>query len=214
MNESKVTVQSYIKGLIDLAIKLIVKPVDFFQTMPKIGGLIEPLLYVVITSMLGVVLMAVESSVTRGAGMHDLGMLAIGLIIVPLITVILSFFVAGICFAIWTFTGSKENYETSYRCLAYPQILFPISILLSIVPYLGLLGIAWWLYLMVIATKEVHKIPIQPALLVFGIIAASSGLVYYSSVSSEMKSKEHLQEFTKELQKMPGMSDTGNPGKR
>ena len=34
MNESKVTVQSYIKGLIDLAIKLIVKPVDFFQTMP------------------------------------------------------------------------------------------------------------------------------------------------------------------------------------
>jgi hypothetical protein len=126
----------------------------------------------------------------------------------------LSFFVAGICFAIWTFTGSKENYETSYRCLAYPQILFPISILLSIVPYLGLLGIAWWLYLMVIATKEVHKIPIQPALLVFGIIAASSGLVYYNSVSSEMKSKEHLQEFTKELQKMPGKSDTGNPGKR
>src|SRR5450756_1310457 len=90
MNESKVTVQSYIKGLIDLAIKLIVKPVDFFQTMPKIGGLIEPLLYVVITSMLCVVLMAVESSVTRGAGIHDLGMLAIGLIIVPLITVILS----------------------------------------------------------------------------------------------------------------------------
>ena len=214
MNESKVTVQSYIKGLIDLAIKLIVKPVDFFQAMPKIGGLIEPLLYVVITSMLGVVLMAVESSVTRGAGMHDLGMLAIGLIIVPLITVILSFFVAGICFAIWAFTGSKENYETSYRCLAYTQILFPISILLSIVPYLGLLGIAWWLYLMVIATKEVHKIPVQPALLVFGIIAASSGLVYYSSVSSEMKSKEHLQEFTKELQKMPGKSDTGNPGKR
>jgi len=64
---------------------------------------------------------------------------------------------------------------------------------------------------MVIATREVHKTPIKPALLVFGIIAALSCLVYYSSVSSAMKSKQRLQEFTKELQRMPGTSDTGNP---
>jgi Uncharacterized protein conserved in archaea len=214
MTDSKVTVRSCIKGSTDLAIKLIVTPAGFFRTMPKTGGLIDPLLYVVMTSLLGVVLSAVESSVSHGAGVHDLGMLAIWLVTVPLIAAILSFFVAAICFAIWTFTGSSESYETSYRCLAYMQILFPITILLSIVPYLGLLGIAWWLYLMVIATREVHKTPIQPALLVYGIIAALIGLVYYSSVSSEMKSKEHLQEFTKELQKMPDTNGMGNPGNR
>lgn len=214
MTDSKVTVRSCIKGSTDLAIKLIVTPAGFFRTMPKTGGLIDPLLYVVLTALLGVVLSAVESSVSHGAGVHDLGMLAIWLVTVPLIAAILSFFVAAICFAIWTFTGSSESYETSYRCLAYMQILFPITILLSIVPYLGLLGIAWWLYLMVIATREVHKTPIQPALLVYGIIAALIGLVYYSSVSSEMKSKEHLQEFTKELQKMPGTNGMGNPGNR
>lgn len=211
MNDSKVTVQTWIKGLIDLSIKLIVKPADFFRAMPKTGGLIDPLLYVVMASLLGVVLSAVESSVTRGAGLHDLAMLAIWLITVPLIAVILSFFVAGICFAIWSFTDSKESYETSYRCLAYMHAVLPIMILLGIVPYLGLLGIAWWLYLMAIATREVHKTPIKPALLAFGIIAALSGLVYYSSVSSAIKSKERLQEFTKELQRMPGKSDMGNP---
>jgi len=214
MNESKVTAQIYLKGLIDLAIKVVVKPVDFFRAMPRTGGLIDPLLYVVMTALLGVVISAAESSVSYGAGIHDLGMMAIWLIIVPLIAAILSFFVAAICFAIWTFTGSSENYETSYRCLAYMHILMPITILLSFVPYLGLLGIAWWLYLMVIATREVHKISIKPALLIFGIIAALSGLIYYSSVSSAIKSKEHLKEFTKELQKMPGTSDMGNPGKR
>ncbi len=214
MNESKVTVQTYIKGLIDLAIQLIAKPVDFFKTMPKSGGLLDPLLYVVMTALLGVVLSTIESFLTRGAGVHDLGMLAIWLIIVPVIAAILSFFVAAICFAIWTFTGSNESYETSYRCLAYMHVLMPITILLSFVPYLGLLGIAWWLYLMVIATREVHKISINPALLIFGIIAALSGLVYCSSVSSAINSKEHLKEFTKELQKIPGMNDMGNSGKR
>ena len=214
MNESKVTVQTYIKGLIELAIQLIAKPVDFFKTMPKSGGLLDPLLYVVMTALLGVVLSTIESFLTRGAGVHDLGMLAIWLIIVPVIAAILSFFVAAICFAIWTFTGSNESYETSYRCLAYMHVLMPITILLSFVPYLGLLGIAWWLYLMVIATREVHKISINPALLIFGIIAALSGLVYCSSVSSAINSKEHLKEFTKELQKIPGMNDMGNPGKR
>jgi hypothetical protein len=214
MNESKVTVQTYIKGLIDLAIQLIAKPVDFFKTMPKSGGLLDPLLYVVMTALLGVVLSTIESFLTRGAGVHDLGMLAIWLIIMPVIAAILSFFVAAICFAIWTFTGSNESYETSYRCLAYMHVLMPITILLSFVPYLGLLGIAWWLYLMVIATREVHKISINPALLIFGIIAALSGLVYCSSVSSAINSKEHLKEFTKELQKIPGMNDMGNPGKR
>ena len=211
MNDSKVTVQTWIRGLIDLSIKLIVKPAEFFRNMPKTGGLIDPLLYVVMVSMLGVVLSAVESSVFHGAGLHDLAMLAIWLVTVPLIAVILSFFVAGICFAIWSFTGSKESYEASYRCLAYMHVVMPVTILLGIVPYLGLLGIAWWLYLMVIATREVHKTPIKPALLVFGIIAALSGLVYYNSVSSAMKSKQRLQEFTKELQRMPGTSDTGNP---
>jgi hypothetical protein len=214
MDENKVTLQNYLKGLVDLATKLVVNPVGFYQDMPKTGGIIEPLIFVVMTVLVGVVINAAESYFSYGAGIHDLVMMTTWLIIAPLIAAILSFFVAAICFAIWTFTGSEQTYETSYRCVAYAHILLPITILLSFVPYLGLLGIAWWLYLMVIATREVHKISIKPALLIFGIIAASSGLVYYNSVTSILRSKEHLKEFTKELQKMPGSNDMGNSGIR
>ena len=212
MNLNTATVKSYFKRLIDLAIKLIVNPVDFFRTMPKSGGLIDPMFYLVMTVLIEVMLISVESFVTHGAGVNDLGMLVGGLIIAPLIAVILSFFVAGIFFALWSFMGSKESYETSYRCLAYMQIIVPVAILLSLVPYLGLLGIAWWLYLMVIATREVHKVPAMPALGIFGVIAALGGLVYYNSVSSTIKAKERLEEYTKELQRVPGASDKGNSG--
>ncbi|MEO8330980.1 MAG: Yip1 family protein [Gallionella sp.] len=214
MNLNTATVKSYFKGLLDLATRLIVNPVDFFRTMPRSGGLLDPMFYLVMTVLLDVMLFFVESSASHGAGINDLGMLVVSLIIVALIALILSFFVAGIFFAIWSFMGSGESYETSYRCLAYMQTVVPVAILLSIVPYLGLLGVAWWLYLMVTATRVVHNLPAKPALLVFGIIAALSGLVYFNSVSSAIKAKQRLQEFTRELQKIPGKNDTGNSGKR
>ena len=211
MNDFKATMQSYFKGLKDLVVKLIVKPADFFRDMPRTGGILDPLIFVLLASLLGVVLNAIELLMTSGVGM---GMVTVWLITVPIVMVIMSFFVAGICYAAWAFMGSKENFETSYRCLAYMQILFPIMMLVSIVPYLGLACIAWWLYLMVIATREVHKVSVKPALAVFGIIAAIVGLIYYSSVSSTMKSKERIEEYTKELQKMPGANDMGNPANR
>lgn len=214
MDEIKNAVRSYIKGSMDISIKLIVKPVEFFQTIPKARGWIDPLLYVVVVTMLGVVLSAFGWALSHGVGFHAFGRFFMMLIIMPLIAVILSFFIAGVYFAIWSFMGSSEDYETSYRCMAYMLILLPISILLSAVPYLGLLGIAWWLYLMVIATREVHKLPVRPALLVFGIIAALSGLVYYNSVSSEIRSREHIEEYTRELQKLPGASGSGSSGKQ
>jgi len=213
MNLNTATVKSYFKGLKDIAIRLIVNPADFFLTMPKSGGILDPMIFLVMTVLLDVLLISIESFVTHGVGLNGLGMLFGGMIIASLIALILSFFAAGVFFAIWSFMGSKESYETSYRCLAYAQITVPFAILLSLVPYLGLLGIAWWLFLMVTATRVVHNLPARPALLVFGIIAVLAGLAYYNSVSSAMRAREHLREFTRELQKMPGKNDMGNSGK-
>ncbi|MFZ5524144.1 MAG: YIP1 family protein [Pseudomonadota bacterium] len=214
MNPNTAAVKSYFKGLMDLAIKLIAGPVDFFRNMPKNGGLLDPMLFLVTTVLLGVILIFAGSFVTHGTGVYGLGMLAISLIIMPLIAIILSFFVAGIFYVTWSFMGSNESYETSYRCLAYTQILFPLMILLSIVPYLALLGIAWWFYLMVVATREVHKAPAAPAAAVFGAIAVLIGLVYYSSVSSTIKAKQRLEEYTKELQKAPAGNEKADSGNR
>ncbi len=201
------SVKSYFRGLAGIAIKLIANPVDFFRTMPKSGGLVDPMLFMVITVLVDVIMMFVESFVKHGAGAYGFGVLVGSLVIVTLIAVILSYFVAGVFYAIWSFMGSNENYETSYRCIAYLHIVVPFTILLGIVPYLGLLGIAWWLYLVVTATRAVHNLPAKPALLVFGIIAVLAGLAYYNSVSSAIRAKEHMQEFTRELQKMPGTNN-------
>ena len=212
MNLNTATVKSYFKGMMDSAIKLIASPVEFYRAMPKTGGFLDPLFFLVMTVLLDVVLVSVKSAVSHGAGVNDLRMMIVWLLIALLIAVIVSFFVAGIFFAIWSFMGSKESYETSYRCLAYVQVITPVAILLSAVPYLGLLGIAWWFYLMVIATREVHALAIKSALLAFGIIAVLAGLLYYNRVSTAIKAKEHLEEFTKQLQSVPGARNKGDSG--
>lgn len=209
MNRYIDSARSYIRGLIAIAIKLIARPGEFFRIMPKSGGLLNPLLFLIMTAVLDVLLISVESFVSHGAGLHDVAMMFGGLVVAPLIVVILSFFVAGLFYSIWSFMGSDENYETSYRCLAYMQILLPVTILLSVVPYLGLLGIVWWLYLMVTASVVVHKTTAKPALLVFGIIAVLCGLIYYKSVSLAIEAEQRLQELNRDLQKMPGKSGTG-----
>jgi len=223
MNLNTAVVKSYFKSLIDLAIKLIVNPAEFFRTMPKTGGLLDPMFFLVVTVLLDVLLISFESFVTHGVSVNGLSMMFGGMIIASLIVVILSFFAAGILFAVWSFMGSKENYETSYRCLAYMQAIVPVAILLSLVPYLGLLGIAWWFFLMVTATRVVHDLPAKPALLVFGIIAVLIGLAYYSSVSSAiivcrllgLPEDGTVEELTRHLairqhlDKQPGQLSTG-----
>ena len=206
MQNKFASAQACIKRLIGYALKLIIEPGEFFRTMPKSGGIQEPLAYIILTVWLDVFLIAIETFIKHGVGTYNLSILLGSLILFPLIVVILSFFVGGIFYAAWLFMGSQENYETSYRCMAFMQILVPITILLSLFSYMGLLGIAWWLYLMVVATKIVHKLPIKHALIVFGCIAAISALIYYSSVSSSIKTNEHLQEFTDGLQRMPSNS--------
>ncbi len=213
MNEVKAAARAYAKGLVDTSTKLAVKPAEFFREVAEGEGFVQPLLYVVAITALSVALGAIEFAFSRGVGLHDLGNFFILLVIVPLIAAILSPFVAGICYLIWLFIGSSKDYETSFRCVSYTVISLPISILLSVIPYFGLLGIAWWFFLMVIATREAHKVSIKPALLVFGIIAALMGLVYHSAVSSGIKSREQLEAYTKELQKMPGESRAGTPGR-
>ncbi|MGC2165549.1 MAG: YIP1 family protein [Gallionella sp.] len=197
---------SSIAMALNRAIRLLGHPVVFFRTMPKTGSLLEPLHFIALTGALDVTLINIRYFSSHGAGIHELALMASNLILVLLIAIVGGPFVAGLMFAIWSLMGSTESYATSFRCMAYTQIVVPFAILLSIVPYLGLLGIVWWITLMVIATRDIHKQSIRQALAVFGTIGMAISLVYYNAVSSNIQARQHLQEFTRELQKMPNGS--------
>jgi len=170
-----------------LAIKVITNPVGFYQQMPKSGGLLDPLIFMVILSVIAGVLSAVLSTMGLGPGGAMVGGL-IAIIMVPIFVVIFGFVGAGIAYVIWNIMGSQENFETAFRCVAYTAAIAPITAILKLIPYFGSFASALWpMALLAIASIHVHRRSEQVSWVVFGVIGAILALI---SVSGEHSSRQ------------------------
>ncbi len=176
-NDSAQKSKSVIDGIVSNAKMVITNPVEFYRTMPKVGGLGDPLVFAVVLGAIAGIVMAVIGFVMSSGGMRwtSLSYVILG----PVGALIGSFIGAAILFVIWKIMGSNENYEVAYRCGAYSCAIMPITLLAGIVPYVGtLVGLAWGLYLIVTASVEVHKIAAKTAWIVFGIITGIFALIH------------------------------------
>ena len=157
------------------AVNVVTKPAEFFQTMPKSGGFLEPLVFAVIMGFISGIIQAILSFIGLGpgagygGGIHGFSMI----IFMPIAAAIGSFIGGAILFVIWKLMGSQEDYETAYRCGAYLMALAPITAIIGAIPYAGgLISMVIYLFYLVTASIYVHNIPSQKAWLVFGIIFA------------------------------------------
>lgn len=194
--------KSPVQGIIDAAKQVIMDPVGFYRGMPKTGGFGDPLVFAVALGVVTGVIQAVLGLVHLGGS--AVGMAALSLIILAPIWVLIGGFIgAAIVFVIWKLMGSTESYETAYRCGAYSMAVAPITTLAGVIPVVGgLVGVAWMVYLLVIASVEVHKLPARKAWLVFGIIGALLALMSLGAQSAARKVQYRSDEMQKELQKM------------
>jgi len=183
------------------AIRVITAPQAFFREMPKTGGFVEPLVFMVVMGVVGGIIQAVLAVLSlQVAGGMMAGVASV--IFLPIFIAIFGFVGAGIMFLIWKLMGSQESYETAYRCTAYIGALTPITTLLNIIPYAGpAIGMVIMLFYVVTASVEVHKIPSQKAWTVFGIIAAVLILLSVSGQFAARRMARQMEETAKEVQK-------------
>lgn len=182
MNEN----QTSMKAIIDIAMAIAKNPGAFYRTMPKTGGYVAPMLFVIVMSVLAGCILFAYFLLGFGALGSAVGFGAI--LMTVLFALLGSFIAATIMYVIWKLMGSNENYETAYRCIAYAAIASPVSALLGPVPYIGSVTTALLLfYLMVVASTEVHNLQKRSAYLVFGILAA---LAIISNISNEIATRK------------------------
>ncbi len=184
------------------AMRVLTTPSEFFKEMPKTGGFVEPLVFMVAMGVVAGLLRSIFSVLRLqvGAGM------AMGLgsvILLPIMIGIFGFVGAAILFLIWKLTGSKESYETAYRCGAYIGVLTPISVLLHLIPFVGAaVSVLLMTFFLVTASVAVHNIPSRKAWLVFGIIG---GLLVLFNVSAELAARRfarHAAEYKKQAEEL------------
>jgi len=180
MNESKTTIE--INTIKKQVIQVITNPVAFYKSMAKTGGFVEPMVFI---AVVGLVVGAIRAVLLLGT---SFGMALGALIMMPIIAPLAAFIGTVIVFIIWKLMGSRESYETAYRCVAYTFAVVPITVLLSLIPYIGsAAATAWGCYLCYVASVEVHAIQAKKAKLTWGIICAVFIIAGYSG---ERKARE------------------------
>ncbi|MDX8408179.1 MAG: YIP1 family protein [Mariprofundaceae bacterium] len=192
-------------------VEVIRNPVGFYKQMPKTGGFVEPLVFMVAMAVLTAVVLAIAGMVGFGpVGMMAMGF--VGLIILPIMVAIFGFVGAAIMFVIWKIMGSNEDFETAYRCVAYSYSYAPVAALVSGIPYLGtLVSTLWPMALMAIASMHVHGRSQGLSWGVFGVL----GLLFaLSSLSIEMaahKMQSGMQDWSQQMEQKMGNPDEMTP---
>jgi len=194
------------------AIKVVTSPAEFFRDMPKTGGFVEPLVFLVIMGALSGVIGGFFLALSSILGFNlypgaQMGITAI--IMLPIMyaigSAIFGFVTAAILFVIWKLMGSGESYETAYRCVAYLAALSPITTVLGIIPYLGgAIGLVIITYYFVTASVQTHGIPAQRAWVVFGILAA---LLIVFSVSAQIAARRFARNMEQATESWKGASE-------
>ncbi len=192
-----------ISNIFNTAVKVITNPADFYGGMPKAGGFVDPLIFMVVMGVITGVVNAVLSLV--GIGFAKSFFMALASIVwIPIMAAVFSFIMAAILFVLWKIMGSRESYETAYRCGAYAGAIAPITAVLNLVPYIGpIIGLVWSMFLMVVASREVHKINPKTAWIVFGVIFAFLAL---TSTCSQFAAKKVQREMGDWQQKFENMT--------
>lgn len=162
--------------------QVITDPAGFYRQMPKSGGFVSPLVFMVLLGVAAGVIQAVLGIIGLSPAASIVTAL-LAIVFVPIFVAIFGFVGAAIIFVIWKLMGSQESYETAYRCGAYTAAIVPITSLLGPIPYLGaILGIVWTAYLLVMASIEVHAIKSKLAWIVFGALCGVFSII---SISAE-----------------------------
>ena len=187
--------------------KVITNPVDFYRRMTKTGGFGDPIIFVLVMAVASAILLGFFALLGVGRMGGAMAMGFGGIIVLPIMFFIFSFIGAGIMFVIWKLMGSQESFEVSYRCVAYASAIYPITALAGLIPYLGsIISVAWWMYLMITASTEVHQVAQKTAYMVLGILSA---FLILTNLSSEMAARRMAPELEKlggTLEKLEDMS--------
>jgi hypothetical protein len=203
MHENKlgIDMQGYYTRYIDIVQKVVKTPAAFYHDMPKLGGLVEPLIFMIAMGMVAGIVRAVLGIVGIGMAASFLAAL-VSIVIVPIFVAIFGFIGAGILFFIWKLMGSQEPYEVAFRCLAYAAAITPITAVLNVIPYIGpIIGLLWMTYLLVNASTEVHHIQPRLAWIVFGVICAIFAVASVNSQFAARKMASRLETLQHQIGK-------------
>jgi len=191
-----------LEATVNDAVRVIMDPRAFYREMPTSGGFMKPLVFVVFMAAVMGLFMTIMAVVGFGAQALVPGIGA--LIFMPIFIGIFSFVGAAVMFVIWKLMGSERGYQTAYRCVAYSTAVLPVVGVANLVPYLGtVVSVAWGMYLMAMASIEVHHRKRETA---YAVCAVLGLVLLIMNVANERESRRMRAQIEQFQQSVEGMT--------
>ncbi len=196
------------KNFIEESKKTLLSPQEYFTSMPKTGGLVEPLIKVVLYSftagVIGLILGLLHISRFGGGFLPGAAAGIASIILSPIFGVIGFFIGSVVLLIISAICCGNTDFEANARVVASMSVLFPIGAFLNftygISIYLGILcGLAVSLYgVWLLFNALVHSLSAKPnaSKIVAGIVAAImliSTITTYTTISRISKIRKMSQ---------------------
>lgn len=163
------TAAGVLKVIRDTAMNVIVRPVTFFQTMPRRGGYRTPYIFLLVVGLFDALLLSALKVLVGGPAAALTFAWHIFLVL-PLALTLSSFVLTAVLFAFWRLMDSPQSFETAYRTCAYSFAISPVALLMLLVPYLTFAAFFWWFTLLVIGSVHVHGVGRFKATAVFAAL--------------------------------------------
>lgn len=190
-------------GLLATTTRAMFSPGLFFEALPVNKGLIRPLVYAILISLVGHLLMlpwvltALDTLATQvnSAALREVILSAYGprsqitqTIVAPFTTTLQMFFFASIIHVgLFVFQGGRRGFEATFRVVCYASATAP----LAIIPFIGPpLATVWSMLITLIGLKRIHRttylqvllaLVLPLAILVLLVFAVIAGMSSYSA---------------------------------
>jgi hypothetical protein len=153
---------------------VLVKPSKFFESMPKEGGWLRPVLEVAGWSFAGAAIVLGWEAIGLGPFSTYGGVPAAawGLLWGPILGIPTSFIWAAVLHGLCRLIGGTASFQASYRIVAAMAVISPISAALGPIGLSFILIQAWVLVMSVAGAVRVHRTRPAPAWAAFGLLTA------------------------------------------
>jgi hypothetical protein len=177
-----------IQGLLGTLRQSLFSPVAFFAGLPRSGGFLVPLLFALIIETVGGLAgyvwgQAFESPFLSSPKTSGSMMVVMGLLMPLIVFVSIVAWALVLHLSLFLVGGAKEDFEATFRVVFYTSG----PSLCSVIPIIGTwITLPWRLYLVIIATREVHRITtakavvavILPSIACCGLVIGGLGLTF------------------------------------
>jgi hypothetical protein len=151
--------QGTVKAYIETASRCLVNPTHFFANLPLDAGYGNPLLFGVMSVVVGAVFTSIWYSILRG-GLGSVGLFGLvftisftfvgALIVVPITILFWSLITHGL---LALFGGAKSGFQATLRVISYSSV----TSVFSAIPVVGTVASLWVFYLEIVGIRETHE---------------------------------------------------------